>query len=45
MRFLDESFNVHKWKMNNPDLQNYSNKMENQFLPTSEIQASDKVKV
>ena len=45
LRFLDESFNVHKWKMNNPDLQNYSNKMENQFLPTSEIQASDKVKV
>ena len=31
--------------MNNPDLQYYSNKMVNQFLPTSEIQVSDKVKV
>ena len=44
-RFLDASFNVRKWKSNNLDLQNYFNKMENQFSPTSEIQANDKVKV
>ena len=36
LRFLDASFNVRKWKTNNPDLQNDFNKMENQFLPTSQ---------
>ena len=45
LRFLDASFNVRKWKTNNHDLQNDFNKMENQFLPTSEIQANDKIKV
>ena len=45
MRFLDASFNVRKWKSNKLDLQNYFNKLENQFSPTSEIQANDKVKV
>ena len=45
MRFLDASFNVRKWKTNNPDLQNYFNKMGNQFSPASEIQANVKVKV
>ena len=45
LRFLDASFTVRKWKTNNPDLQNYLNKMENQFLPTSAVQASNKVKV
>ena len=45
LRFLDASFNVCKWKTNNPDLQNYFNKMENQFSPTSEIQGNNKVKV
>ena len=32
-------------KTNNPDLQNYFNKSENQFSPASEIQANNKVKV
>ena len=45
LRFLDASFNVRKWKSNKLDLQNYFNKLENQFSPTSEIQANDKVKV
>ena len=45
LRFLDASFNVRKWKSNKFDLQNYFNKLENQFSPTSEIQANDKVKV
>ena len=45
LRFLDASFSVLKWKNSNPDLQNYFNKMENQFSPTSKIQANDKVKV
>ena len=45
LRFLDASFNVRKWKTNNPDLQNYFNKKENQFSPASEIQANDKVEV
>ena len=45
MRFLDASFDVRKWKTNNPDLQNCFNKKENQFSPASEIQANDKVKV
>ena len=45
LRFLDASFDVRKWKTNNPDLQNYFNKKENQFSPASEIQANDKVKV
>ena len=45
LRFLDASFNVRKWKTNNPDLQNYFNKMGNQFSPISEIQANVKVKV
>ena len=45
LRFLDASFIVRKWKTNNPDLQNYFNKKENQFSPASEIQANDKVKV
>ena len=45
LRFLDASFTVRKGKTNSPDLQNYFNKMENQFLPTSEIQANNKVKV
>ena len=45
LSFLDASFNVLKWKTNNPHLQNYFNKVENQFSPTSEIQANDKVKV
>ena len=45
IKFLDASFNVRKWKTNNPDLQNYFNKMENHFSPTSEIQANNKVKV
>ena len=45
MRFLDASFNVRKWKTNNPDLQNYFNKMGNQFSPAAEIQANVKVKV
>ena len=45
MRFLDASFDVRKWKTNNPDLQNYFNKKENQFSPASEIQGNDKVKV
>ena len=29
LRFLDVSLNVRKWKTNNPDLQNYFNKVEN----------------
>ena len=29
LRFLDASLNVRKWKTNNPDLQNYFNKVEN----------------
>ena len=45
LRFLDASFTVRKGKTNNPDLKNYFNKMENQFLPTSEIQGNNKVKV
>ena len=45
MRFIDASFNVRKWKTNNPHLQNYFHKIENQFSPTSEIQGNDKVKV
>ena len=45
LRFLDASFSVLKWKNSNPDLQTYFNKMENQFSPTSKIQANDKVKV
>ena len=45
LRFLDASFNVRKWKTNNPDLQNYFNRKENQFSPASEIQTNDKVKV
>ena len=45
LRFLDASFSVLKWKNSNPDLQNYFNKMENQFSPTSEIQGNNKVKV
>ena len=45
LRFVDASFNNRKWKTNNPNLQNYFNKMENQFSPTSEIQVNDKVKV
>ena len=45
LRFLDASFNVRKWKSNKLDFQNYFNKLENQFSPTSEIQANDKVKV
>ena len=44
-RFLDASFNIRKWKTNIPHFQNYFNNMENQFSPTSEIQANDKVKV
>ena len=43
MRFPDASFNVCKWKTNNPDLQHYFNKKENQFSPALEIQANDKV--
>ena len=45
MRFVDASFNVRKWKINNPELQNYFNEMANQFSPTSETQANDEVKV
>ena len=45
LRFLDARFNVRKWKTNDSDLQNYFNTMENQFSPTSEIQANDEVKV
>ena len=45
LRFIDASFNVRKWKTNNPHLQNYFHKTENQFSPTSEIQGNDKVKV
>ena len=45
LRFLDASFNVRKWKTNDPDFQNYFNKKENQFSSASEIQANDKVKV
>ena len=44
-RFLDASFNIRKWKTNIPHLQNCFNNMENQFSPTSKIQANDKVKV
>ena len=43
LRFPDASFNVCKWKTNNPDLQHYFNKKENQFSPALEIQANDKV--
>ena len=42
LSFLDTSFNVRKWKTNNPHLQSYFNKVENQF---SSIQPNDKVKV
>ena len=45
LRFLNASVNVRKEKTNNLDLQNYFNKMENQFSPPSEIQVNDKVKV
>ena len=45
LRFLDASFNIRKWKTNIPHLQNCFNNMENQFSPTSKIQANDKVKV
>ena len=43
LRFLDASFNVHKWKSNNTHLQNYFNKIENQFSAASKIQATNKV--
>ena len=43
LRFPDASFNVCKWKTNNPDLQHYFNKKKNQFSPALEIQANDKV--
>ena len=45
LKFLDERFNVCKWKTNNHDLKNYLNKMENQFSPASGVQAINKVKV
>ena len=36
---------INEKSINKPDLENYLNKMENQFSSASEIQAKDKVKV
>ena len=36
---------INEKSINKPDLQNYLNKMENQFSSASEIEANDKVKV
>ena len=44
LRFLDASFNVRKWKTNNPDFQNYFNKKENQFSSVLKSKQTIKLK-